>query len=496
MIMTIGTVLECRFSDGRRAEGLVTAAADGGVEARFEHGAGFEHGVPVEIRCVGEDGRAGTVAGRIERAEAGGVVAFALDGSPEPENERASYRVGTACAGVIADVGRQRDRRVLDVSDGGLSAEMIDAPNAGTVCNIALHAFGRTVRGRFVLRHARPSHLCAEGEVSRCGFQIAAGQPELARQMRDIVMEAQRAQLRNRSRLTGRSAPAMTGAEANTPDATADAPVETPADEAADPRAEAPVDQPGGDRPDASPATPEPSERAAQDGVTDRADGPAAPIDAARADPGEDAGEPRDDESGPAPTGRAPAPDGCARVRLSLDRVIGRPMPFSLRDAQGRIVVSRGETVDAGAAARIASSELEICEDWFTPDPQAKGAERRVCERRECHASIRVWLVAPDGARPVDGEMVDISRGGAGVRTRGVAHEGAMVIVEFRGGSGGWIVARVQSSMVTPGSAECRVGLRFLQSGVQHSRIPAPGEMRRVVEPFTGSDRQRRVQNA
>lgn len=473
MIMTIGTVLECRFSDGRRAEGLVTAAADGGVEARFEHGAGFESGVPVEIRCVGEDGRAGTVAGRIERAEAGGVVAFALDGAPEPENQRASYRVGTACAGVIADVGRQRDRRVLDVSDGGLSAEMVDAPNAGTVCNIALHAFGRTVRGRFVLRHARPSHLCAEGEVSRCGFQIASGQPELARQMRDIVMEAQRAQLRNRSRLTGRSAPAMTSDAKESvkedTEATADA-AKAAREQKADPEAPNGVTEPAG-----------------------------------AAGPDENAGVSRDDAGGsraaeagaaPAPDGRAPAPDGCARVRLSLDRVIGRPMPFSLRDAQGRIVVSRGETIDAGAAARIASSELEICEDWFTPDPQAKGAERRVCERRACHANVRVWLIAPDGARPVEGEMLDISRGGAGVRTRGVAHEGAMVIVEFRGGSGGWIVARVQSSTVSPGSFECRLGLRFMQSGVQHSRTPAPAEMRQVVGAFTGSERQGRVQNA
>lgn len=472
MIIPIGTALNCRFSDGANAEGLTTASRDGVVEARFGDAGAIKKGSCAEIRFVhDEDGRAWVVGACVERAGSAGDVVFALSGEASPENQRAAYRVVTACADVSADVGRQRDRRVLDVSEGGFSTELVDAPHAGTVFEVTLRAFGRTARGRFVLRHARPLHLSPQGEVCRCGLQVAAGQPELVRQMREVVMEAQRAQLRNRSRLTGRSGPAMSAASQ---DAVSDEHAEA---------AGAPDDAPDGapEIGDPQPASPARAE-----------DGPGSEPSPDRLP---DAGPDCAREAGPARAeGDTP---GCAKVRLSLQNLMGRPMPFSLRDARGRIVVARGETIDAGAAARIASSELEICEDWFAPDPKAEGSERRVCERRSCHADIRVWLVGADGARSVDGEMVDISRGGAGVRTRGVAHQGSLVIVEFRGQARtGWIVARVQSSTVAPDSAYCRLGLRFLQSGVQHTPTPAPNEMRQVIQPFAATDRQRRVQPA
>ena len=107
------------------------------------------------------------------------------------------------------------------------------------------------------------------------------------------------------------------------------------------------------------------------------------------------------------------------RLSLSADKIVGKPMPFSLQDALGRVVIARGEPVDAHIIGRIAAGELEICEDWSAPDPDAKGAERRVCERRACQTDIRLWLIGPGGVQPVEGEMVDLSRGGAGVRRGG-----------------------------------------------------------------------------
>ncbi|MCC5823767.1 MAG: PilZ domain-containing protein [Phycisphaerales bacterium] len=437
MIMPIGTALACRCSDGVRADGVVTASRDGVVEARFEGKGPFEKGSCVEIRFAHEeDGRVWVVGACVERVGSAGVSVLALSGEAAPENQRAAYRVVTACADVLADIGRQRDCRVLDVSEGGLATELVNAPHAGTVCEIKLRAFGRTVQGRFVLRHARPARLCPGGEVSRCGLQVAGGQPELTRAMRELVMEAQRAQLRNRSRLTGRTRAATAADAPSNAGATAE---RTPPDGSP---------APAGDQPESK----QPS---------------------------------------------TPGDIGSLLVRLMLDQIIGKPMPFSLRDREGRIVVGRGEVIDAQAAARIATSDLEICEDWFAPDPKAKGAERRLCERRACHAEVRVWLIEPDGARSVRAEMVDISRGGAGVRTQGVAHRGEVVVVQFGSGPiGGWIVARVESSVVTPDSAISRLGLRFMQSCVQHTPMPPPADMRRIVEPFRGTERQRRVQSA
>ena len=81
------------------------------------------------------------------------------------------------------------------------------------------------------------------------------------------------------------------------------------------------------------------------------------------------------------------------------------------------------------------------------------------------------------------------------MRTRGVAHAGSLVVVEFTGRpTGGWIVARVQSSVVAPNSPLCRVGLRFLQSGVQQTPTPTPGEMVQIAESF--EPRRRRAQSA
>lgn len=430
MIVPIGTALSCRFADetdpaaaDAPASSVVVRAEEGEAVVRADDASRFRPGRGVEARFPAPEGGQCMVAfGSVAGVAPSGEVTLAWRGEPTVCNSRGSFRIGTRCSEVRADIGRRRGCAVLDVSLTGLSAEVRDAPEPGVSVEIRLHGFGKTAVGRFTVRNARAVRMSAQGPVWRCGFEADAGQPELVRALRDMVMDAQRAQLRNRSRI---------GAAVGTGSSDAGVPetIETPAPEA---------------------------------------DVAVAPSNGAE-----------------------------VRVRFPVERMIGRAMPVSLSDADGRVVLSRGTVLDEDVLAGLSDRELEMCDDWLEAET-GEGRERRGAERRSCRVSIRVWLADADGGvRCLQADMTDISRGGVGLVSAGVVHRGEVMVVDFADrGPRGWIVARVENSSVTPGEASCRLGVRFLQTRIERESLPDAAGLVRVLEPFQATARSRTLRTA
>jgi hypothetical protein len=427
MIVPIGTALSCRFADETDpaaadvpVASVVVRSEEGEAVVRAEDAGRFRPGRSVEARYpVPDSGQCMVAAGSVSQVAPTGEVTLAWRGEPVMSNSRASFRIGTRCSDVRADIGRRRACPVLDVSLSGLSAEVRDAPEAGALVEIILHGFGRTVSGRFVVRNARAVRMSPDGPVWRCGFEVGAGQPGLVRALRDIVMEAQRAQLRNRSRIGAAAGPETPGA------------------------------------PDAPPV-----------------------------------------DADIAPAGSSPAGDE-VRVRFPIERMIGRAMPASLSDADGRVVLTRGTVLDEDILAGLSVRELEMCDDWLEVEA-GDGPERRRAERRSCRVSVQVWLADADGGvRCLQADMTDISRGGVGLVTAAVVHRGDVLVVDFADrGPRGWIVARVENSTVTPDGASCRLGVRFLQTRIEKGPLPDAAGLVRALEPFRATARARTLRKA
>lgn len=351
--------------------------------------------------------------------EAPGTIALRITGGPEPANERGAYRVAAGSFDLKAKVGPRTASRVLDVSATGLSVEMANAPGPDIEVRIEVKGLGQSIVGRFVARRVVQVGAGPEGPVSRCGFEAVRGQAGLGDKLNELVMAAQRAHLRNRSRMG---------------------------------------------------ATPVPAPGVGVIGV-------------------------------PGPAG-AEGPDGgpSMQLRLPAGRIAGRPMPVTLVDTDGQVVVARGEVLDAVRAARLSDQELEICADWFD-ETEDEGRERRRSRRHGCRHEIGVWLFGDDGVRSGKAEMLDISRGGVGLRMPWVAHAGALLILGIWGkgehkSEGGWIVCRVENSAAEPETAGCRVGVRFMQTRLQQTPLPHASDLHRVIEPFRDKPGGRAVRSA
>lgn len=167
--------------------------------------------------------------------------------------------------------------------------------------------------------------------------------------------------------------------------------------------------------------------------------------------------------------------DDPAWVRVPASALAGEALPGSLRREDGQVVASRGEILSIDELSRLGDGGLIACEDWNETRRASRrpDSDRRSCGRSECEGVVRVIVQQGNQVLRLRGRLVDISRGGLGLRTPTLLEQGTRVVVDFSTADRPcWIMGRVVHGQVGHGETSCRLGVRFAQTAVQTTPVP------------------------
>lgn len=414
MSIPMGTVsFSC--ADGgveREAVGAEVVACEDGravVVIGRDDAAGVGVGDACQVRYTDpDDGRFMGVACVVESVD-GERVALRVEGESRPANQRASFRVNTACAGITARVGRFDGCDVLDVSSAGIRVQVPSAIREGTSVAVRIDRDGEQIEGKFIVRRVGRTKggiqvgLCADPRDS-----------QLSGALTRLTSAMQREQLRRRS-----------GVDGGTHKGEEDAP-DPGADGAADPAI------------------------ADAEGSAGGADAP---------------------EKG----------DGDAWVMVPASLLAGRALPGSLVSEEGSAIASRGQVLSMEEFQQLSGNGMYAGGDWSVgeggealPDGQE---DRRRCARSGCDGVVRVVALMGEHVMEMGADLVNISRGGIGLRTPTMLEEDVYLAVDFSSGEDHcWVIGRVVYGAFGDGESTCRVGVEFAIDKPQTGPVPSSVE--------------------
>ena len=393
-----GEVLSCE--DGRAV-----------VVISREHAAGVVEGGACEVRYTDpDDGRYLGVGCAVESVE-GERVSLRVEGGARPANQRASFRVNTACAGITARIGQFRDCDVLDVSSAGVRAHVPAAIRERTSVAVLFEHGELRIEGKFIVRRVGRT----KGGI-QVGLAADPNDSRLSDALTQLTSAMQREQLRRRSGVDGA----------------------------------APAGEDGAPEPDA--------------GSTG---------DAANASTEQDAcGDGASAEGGD---------DSWVMVPASI--LAGRALPGSLVSEDGDAVASRGQVLSLEELKLLSRKGAYAGGDWSIdevaealPDGQE---DRRRCERASCEGVVRVVALMGRHIMEMGADLVNISRGGIGLRTPTMLEADMYVAVDFSSTEERcWVIGRVVHGAAGEDELMCRVGVQFAID------MPQTGPLPRSVDEF------------
>lgn len=183
--------------DGSLASATVVSTGDLKCVLRLGTSVSAEAGMPTVI-FHHMDNRFFTQQGTVEsiyRATPNEtLVTIKCDSEPQPTENRENFRAVTAGRDLVANIGREGDCEVVNVSAQGLAVIMSNPPEVGRSQEISIQVQGKLARGRGVLRNAK----FLSSQRYRCGFEVQ--DKELADALNRLCMAIQREQLRRLAR--------------------------------------------------------------------------------------------------------------------------------------------------------------------------------------------------------------------------------------------------------------------------------------------------------
>lgn len=180
--------------------GEVVSCEDGCavVVVSDEHAAGIAVGGACDVRYTDpDDGRFLGVTCAVESVE-GERVSLRVEGESRPANQRASFRVNTACAGITARIGQFKDCDVLDVSSAGIRAHVPAAIRERTSVAVLFEHGELRIEGKFIVRRVGRT----KGGI-QVGLAADPNDARLSVALTRLASAMQREQLRRRSGVDG-----------------------------------------------------------------------------------------------------------------------------------------------------------------------------------------------------------------------------------------------------------------------------------------------------
>jgi len=147
------------------------------------------------------------------------------------------------------------------------------------------------------------------------------------------------------------------------------------------------------------------------------------------------------------------AEDAEANSEIDLDR------------SQG---ATRGEVLSMDEFKSLESDGMCPAEDSLN-DPD----DRRANQRMECTGEVRVTALQGKQVVQMRADLLDISRGGLGLRAPTVLKPDDYMVIEFSSPEGNcWVFGRVVHEHVGEGEISCRLGIQFQLNEVQRGQVP------------------------
>jgi len=181
-------------------------------------------------------------------------------------------------------------------------------------------------------------------------------------------------------------------------------------------------------------------------------------------------------------------------VRISLDLLVNRPLPFSIIAEDGRVVCEAASVLDEAALEELRDTlvsvgELVDIEPETTADQHGSAGgdrEKRAHKRSVYRKNATVQLLSKNDRRLLEVETLDISCGGLSFRSSSMIYEGMPIMLMLSPSERApWILARVKHCARIGNGY--RVGVSFMQSSLQNWEAPEPEVLRELISALGSS---------
>ena len=173
-------------------------------------------------------------------------------------------------------------------------------------------------------------------------------------------------------------------------------------------------------------------------------------------------------------------------IHIPVSAMVGRALPGALYSSDGSKVAARGAILSVEEFRAISEDGLFGAENW-SGEVVDRREKPRVGESGDRRQSVRtaceryVWVIALQGKHVsrMRAELIDISRGGVGLRTPALLLPGTSLVVDFSSeDESRWVIGRVTNGAIGDGEVTCRVGMAFCVDSIQCGRVPcSPSEI-------------------